>query len=251
VPADEPTGAQLSGQSAVSDRFKTTLWTTVLAAGNKSSSDSEAALARLCQTYWRPVYAYIRKRTPSPDQAQDLTQGFFNHLLEKEHLARADPNRGRFRSFLMTSVQNFLRDMHDYSTSQKRGGGRALLSLDLTFADEENEPAAALTPELAFEKRWARSMLDQVMSRLTEEYRASGRAALFHSLQPHLWGDSDSVPYDELARRFGATSVQLRVTAHRVRQRYREILREEIAQTVSSPDEVESEIQYLLRLVSS
>lgn len=244
-------GAWLLAQGSVNaTQFRTTLWTTVLAAGKQSSPDSEAALARLCQIYWRPVYAYIRTRTPSPEQAQDLTQSFFSRFLEKNCVARAERKRGRFRGFLLTSVANFLCDEHDRATSQKRGGGQPLLSLDLALLEEEREPAVALTPALAFEKRWASSLLDQVMSRLTEEYRASGRSGLFEHFQSHLWGDADSIPYEQLSKRLGMSSVHLRVAAHRMRQRYRETLREEIAQTVSNPEEIEDEIRYLLQVVS-
>jgi len=253
MPAAEPTeGAWLlSPGPANASQFQTTLWTTVLAAGKQSSSDSEAALAKLCQIYWPPVYAYIRKRTPSPEQAQDLTQSFFARLLEKNYVARAERARGRFRSFLMTSVENFLCDEHDRATSLKRGGGQSPLSLDVALDEDENEPAEFLTPAVAFEKRWARSLLDEVMRRLTEEYQAGGRGVLLGHLQSHLWGDTESIPYEELSKQLGMTSVNLRVSAHRVRQRYREILHEEIAQTVSSPEEIESEIRYLLQVVSS
>lgn len=231
--------------------FQTTRWTLVLAAGQQSSPDSQAALAKLCQIYWGPVYAYVRKRTASPEQAQDLTQGFFARLLEKNYVGRADPARGRFRAFLMTSVENFLCDEHDRATSLKRGGGQAPLSLDAALTGEEMEPAEALTPAVAFEKRWAKTLLDQVMTRLAREYQESGRGALFEHLQSHMWGESDSVPYEELSKRLGMSNVHLRVTAHRMRQRYREILCDEVAQTVSSPDEIKSEIRYLIQVVSS
>jgi RNA polymerase sigma factor (sigma-70 family) len=253
MPAAEPNeGAWLLAQGAKNaNQFQTTLWTTVVAAGEKSSPDSQAALARLCQIYWRPVYAYVRKRTPSPEQAEDLTQSFFARLLEKNYIARADRKRGRFRSFLMTSVENFLCDEHDRATSLKRGGKQRSLSLDLVLADEEKEPALALTPAQAFEKRWARSLLDQVMSQLANESRRNGRFHLFEHLQAHLWGEADSISYDGLSKELGMSHVHLRVAVHRMRQRYREILREEIAQTVASPEEVEEEIRYLLQIVSS
>jgi RNA polymerase sigma-70 factor (ECF subfamily) len=253
MPASEPTeGAWLHVPGAPNaTQFQTTLWTTVLAAGKESSPSAEAALARLCQIYWPPVYAYIRKRTNSPEQAQDLTQAFFARLLEKNYIARAERERGRFRSFLMTSAENFLCDEHDRATSLKRGGKQQPLSLDAAFSGEELEPAAALTPALAFEKRWARTLLEQVMKRLADEYRGTSRQALFERLQSHLWGEADSIPYDELSQTLGMTHVHLRVTAHRMRQRYREILRDEIAQTVTTPAEIESEIQYLIQVVSS
>jgi RNA polymerase sigma factor (sigma-70 family) len=253
VLAGEPTeGAWLSAQGSVNtNQFRTTLWTTVLAAGNQSSPDSGAALARLCQVYWPPVYAFVRKRTPSPEQAQDLTQSFFARFLEKNYVARAERNRGRFRSFLMTAVENFLCDEHDRANSLKRGGGQAPLSLDLALAEEDILPGTGDSPALAFDKRWARSLLDEVTRRLAEEYETSGRLCLFEHLQSHLWGDADSIPYEDLSKRLQMSTVHLRVLAHRMRQRYRAILREEIAATVTNPEEIESEIRYLLQVVSS
>ncbi len=249
--ANETEAAWIFTQTpANTSQFQTTLWTTVLAAGKDASPDSQAALAKLCQIYWRPVYAYIRKRTPSPEQAQDLTQGFFERFLEKNYVARAERNRGRFRSFLMTSVENFLCDESDRAKCLKRGGGQALLSLDAALTEEE-EPPAALTPSLAFEKRWASSLLEQVMRRLAEEFGRTSRGALFDHLQPHLWGDADRIPYQELSRRLNLTTVHLRVISHRLRERYRDILREEVAQTVATPEEIEAEIRYLLHVVSS
>jgi RNA polymerase sigma-70 factor (ECF subfamily) len=252
-PTDPTEGAWFADQAAANAaQFRTTLWTVVLTAGDRSSPDSEAALAKLCQTYWLPVYAFIRKRGRSPEQTQDLTQEFFARFLEKNYVARAERQRGRFRSFLMTSVDNFLRDEHDRASSLKRGGGQSPLSLDAKLAEEEflNEPAETLTPASAFEKHWARTLLENVMHRLAEEYRETNRLALFEQLQPHLWGDSDSIAYGELSQRLTMSVVNLRVTAHRMRQRFREILREEIAQTVSNPDEIDSEIQYLMQVVS-
>jgi RNA polymerase sigma factor (sigma-70 family) len=248
----QPTkAAWLSNQeSANTAHFQTTLWTTVLAAGAQASSGSEAALARLCQIYWKPVYAYVRKRVFSPEQAQDLTQSFFARLLEKNYIARADRNRGRFRSFLMTSVENFLRDEHDRATSLKRGGGESPLSLDIALDEEANEPMVNLTPALAFEKRWVSTLLEEVMSRLKTEY-AGNRSLLFEHLQAHLSGETDAVPYDQLAQQLGVSSVHLRVIAHRMRQRYREVLRAEIAQTVGAPAEIDSEISYLMQIASS
>ena len=163
-----------------------TLWTTVLAAGRESSANAEDALARLCQTYWPPVYAYVRKRTPSVEQAQDLTQGFFARLLEKNYLARAEKGPGRFWSFLLTSVDNFLCDEYVRSTSLTRGGGRSPISLDLARAQELNTPVNDLTPALAFEKRWVRALLEQVLKQLRKDYENGDRLRLFAYLQAHL-----------------------------------------------------------------
>ncbi|HXP62565.1 MAG TPA: sigma-70 family RNA polymerase sigma factor [Dongiaceae bacterium] len=246
--ADEP---WLSAEGAASaTRFQTTLWTTVLTAGNPSSPGAEAALAKLCQTYWLPVYAFIRKRTPSREQAEDLTQSFFARFLERNDVARAERERGRFRCFLMSSVQNFLSDEHDRATCLKRGGGQALLSLDAALVEEEREPAEFLTPALAFEKRWAQTVLEQTMGRLAEEYRAKGRGEFLECLQPHLWGETNSIAYAELAQRFAMSSVHLRVAIHRLRQRYREVLRDEIGQTVSDPAEIDGEMRYLFQVLS-
>lgn len=251
MPAREPIeDAWLFTQgTANATEFRTTLWTAVLAAGKESSPDSEAALASLCQTYWPPVYAYVRKRVSSAEKAEDLTQSFFARFLEKNYIARAQRDRGRFRCFLLTSVENFLHDEHDRSTTLKRGGGQPVLSLDLALMDEE--PATPMTPALAFEKRWARTLLNRVMQRLREEHREGSRAELFEHLQSQLWGETATVPYEELSRKLGMSNVHLRVAAHRMRQRYRQILREEIAQTVSRSEEIEDEIRYLLQVVSN
>jgi len=188
---------------------------------------------------------------PTPEKAQDLTQAFFARFLEKNCVARAQRERGRFRCFLLTSVENFLCDEYDRATSLKRGGGRPLLSLDQALLDEENEPAATMNPALAFEKRWVRALLDRVMRRLRAEHQEGNRAGLFEQLQPQLWGEGRAIPYEELSGRLGMSSVRLRVAAHRMRKRYREILNEEIAQTVSRPEEIEDEIRYLLKVLSS
>jgi RNA polymerase sigma factor (sigma-70 family) len=253
MPATEPPDdARLTSVSAPS-LFRTTLWTVVLTAGDPASPECEAALARLCQTYWTPVYAFIRKRGNSPEQAKDLTQGFFEKFLQKNLAGRAQRTRGRFRSFLMSSVQNFLRDEHDRDTSLKRGGTETKLSLDWNDSDEASllELSGSLTPVEAFEKQWARALLDSVLQRLAAEYEENDRGSLFEQLQSHLWGDSESIPYSELSRQFGMSMVNLRVFAHRMRQRFREILREEVAQTVDSADEIPAETQYLRQIVSA
>ncbi len=230
--------------------FHTTLWTEVVNAGNRSAPRSEAALARLCQIYWLPVYAFIRKRESSPEDAADLTQSFFAKFLEMNYVARADRERGRFRSFLMSSVANYLRDEHDRANTLKRGGGQVLLSLDAGLAEEEFlQETEAPTPASAFEKQWANTVLNSATQRLAAELREQGRSELFEHLQAHLWGESDSVPHAELAARLGMTEVNLRVSMHRLRQRYREALREEIAQTVDSAAEIEEEIRYLMQVV--
>jgi RNA polymerase sigma-70 factor (ECF subfamily) len=239
-------------QEAWARRFNTTHWSVVLAAGDETSALAEQALTRLCRTYWFPIYAFIRKRGHSPEQAQDLTQGFFAGFLEKGYVAKAAPDRGRFRCFLMTSVENFLRNENDRARAQKRGGGRDLISLDEQDAEQRYlcVPATETDPAKTFEQRWAATLLNTVLARLQEEYEATGRRELFEALQAHLWGDSDSVPYPQLAEQFGLSLANVKMTAHRLRLRYRELLREEIAHTVALPSQIDDEIRHLMKVVS-
>jgi RNA polymerase sigma-70 factor (ECF subfamily) len=230
----------------------TTHWSVVLAAGDQSSAEGQEALARLCHTYWLPVYAFVRKRGHPPAEAKDLAQDFFARFLEKNSVARAVRERGRFRSFLMTSVQNFLRDARDHSQAQKRGGGRPAVSLDERDAEAfyRAQPADELDPAKEFELRWALTILDHVMQELRQEYVELGRGNLFDALQAHLWGDSESVPYPQLAEQFQLSLANVKSIAHRLRQSYRTRLREEIAHTVCQPSEVDDEVRYLMQVVS-
>ena len=167
--------------------FQTTHWSVVLSAGEAASPEVDAALTRLCQTYWLPVYAFVRKRGHSPEQAQDFTQAFFANFLEKQHVTKADRERGRFRSFLMTSVENFLRNENDRAQAQKRGGGQKLISLDEQDAEARYlcEPTTETDPAKAFEQRWAATLLNTVLNRLQAEFGATGRGDLFEALQAH------------------------------------------------------------------
>jgi RNA polymerase sigma-70 factor (ECF subfamily) len=232
--------------------FNTTHWSVVLAAGEEGSEQASAALSRLCQTYWFPVYAFIRKRGHSPDQSQDFTQEFFAVFLEKNYVARAARDRGRFRAFLMSSVENFLHNQHSRAQAQKRGGGQKLLSLDYDEAEERYriEPVEQSDPATIFEQQWAATLLQAVLNRLRDEFGAEGRVGLFEDLQAHLWGDAESIPYSRLAQKSGLTEGNIKLIAHRMRQRYRELLREEIAQTVAMPGEVDDEIRHLMKIVS-
>ena len=245
-----PTESNAGPQSPV---FATTHWSVVLTAGDESSPQVEAALTSLCRSYWLPVYAFVRKRGHSPEQAQDLTQAFFANFLEKQHVMKANRERGRFRSFLMTSVENFLRNEHDRAQAQKRGGGRQHISLDEQDAEARFlcEPITEADPAKAFEQRWAATLLSNVLGRLQAEFGANGRGDLFEALQAHLWGDAESTPYPELAERFGLSLANVKTTAHRLRQRYRELLREEIAHTVALPSQIDDEIRHLMAVVSS
>ena len=241
----------LESADGAARQFHTTHWSVVLAAGDTGSDQAAAALSRLCQTYWFPVYAFIRKRGHSPEQAQDFTQEFFAGFLEKNYVAKAARDRGRFRVFLMTSVENFLHNQHDRTQAQKRGGGEKLLSLDYRDAEDryQVEPIEHADPAKMFEQQWAATLLETVLNRLRDEFGAEGRACLFEDLQAHLWGDAQSIPYSQLAQKAGMKEGNVKTIAHRLRQRYRELLREEIAQTVSKPGEVDDEIRHLMRVV--
>ena len=245
-------GTDRESERAAPHVFATTHWSVVLAAGDQSSPETEAALSRLCQSYWFPIYAFVRKKGHSPEEAQDLVQEFFAGFLEKNYVAKADRERGRFRCFLMTSMENFLHNQNDRARAQKRHGGRQLISLDQQDAEARyrREPRIETNPARTFEQRWATTLLNTVLTRLQNEFRTSGRSELFDALQAHLWGDSESIGYAQLAERFGLTLANVKVTAHRLRQRYRELLREEIAHTVGSPDQIDDEIQHLMKVVS-
>jgi RNA polymerase sigma-70 factor (ECF subfamily) len=223
----------------------------VLTAARSDTTRARAALENLCQTYWHPLYAYVRRRGYSPEDAQDLTQAFFAQLLERNAVASVAPERGRFRSFLLASMNHFLADEWDKARAQKRGGGR-VISLDLQSAEMRlgEIPVENFTPEKAFEHRWAITLLEQVYQKLEKEYLAQGKAALFDVLRITLAGTSQSAPYAELGRKLGMTEGAVKVAVHRLRQRYRTLLRDTIADTVSGPDEVEDELRYLFRTLA-
>ena len=226
------------------DRFATTHWSVVVSAGDSRSPQAERSLAVLCENYWFPLYAFIRRAGHSAEDAQDLTQGFFVRLLDKRFLAAADRQKGRFRTFLLTAVKHFLANEHDRATAKKRGGGRTVVPLEDLEARYAREPADTLTPERIFERQWALTLLEQVLVRLQREMAAQGKAALFDALKDSLAG-GPADGYAATADRLGMTEGAVKTAAHRLRRRYRELLREEIAKTVAGPDEVEEEIRYL------
>lgn len=232
--------------------FGTTHWSVVLTAGDLHSPDAHACLAHLCQTYWYPLYVCVRRHGHSPEDAEDLTQAFFAKLLEKNQIALADPGRGRFRTFLLRSLENFLRNRHRDRTTQKRGGGRPLVSLDAQTAEERyaEEPSGAATPAELFEREWAATLLDQVLEQLRREFAAGGRLELFDALEPHLWGDETSTPHAQIAAPLGMTVVAVRVTLHRLRQRFHDLLRAAITATVESPAEAEDELRHLRQVLA-
>jgi RNA polymerase sigma-70 factor (ECF subfamily) len=232
--------------------FATTRWSLVVAAQDRSQPEAGHALAELCRLYWYPLYGYIRSRGHGHDTAQDLTQEFFARLLEKDVLAAVDQNKGRFRSFLLAACQHFLANQHDHDCAQKRGGGREPMSIDFRDADGRyaHEPAHGETPERLFERRWALALLERVLARLRGEYEAAGRALLFECLKSRLTGDR-AVPHAAVARELGVTEGAVKVAVHRLRQRYRELLRDEIGQTLDDAGQVEEEIRALFAALGS
>ncbi len=232
--------------------FATTHWSVVLAAGRGDSPQAQASLEKLCQTYWCPLYAYVRRRGYAEADAKDLTQAFFAWLLERDWLERADQQRGRFRSFLLSSFNGFLANEWNRARAQKRGGGR-VISLSFDPADPRCgwEPADNVTPEQAFEWRWAVTLLDEVMSRLREDYTRQDKADLFEQLKPCLLGERAAQPYAALASKLGMTEGSVKVAVHRLRQRYRQLLREEIANTVAQSEDIEEEMRHLFAVLAS
>jgi len=226
-------------------QFPTTRWTLVVAAGDPKRKEARSALASLCENYWYPLYAYLRRRGYPADQAQDLTQDFFIRVLEGRYLDRADAGKGRFRAFLLTSLKFFVADEKDRQRAHKRGGG-AVVSLEFSFGEEryQREPTHDETPERLFERRWALSVLDRVVEKMRNEFVRHGRAEHFERLKVFLLGHSDA-PYAALARELSTSEGALKVAIHRLRKRYRELLRQEIADTVADPAEVESELRFL------
>ncbi|MBC8356793.1 MAG: sigma-70 family RNA polymerase sigma factor [Planctomycetes bacterium] len=218
----------------------------IAAIGEESSVESRDALASLCETYWYPLYAYVRRKGHQAAEAQDLTQAFFAELLEKDRVQLADQQRGRFRSFLLASLNNFVANQWRRDNAQKRGGGKTPLSFDVEAAEGRyrHEPSHEATAEKIFERRWAMTLLEQTMLRLSDEYARSDKAALLEQLKGHL-GQGTVTPYREVAERLGMSETAVKVAAHRMRKRCGQILREEISHTVSEPDTVDSELQQL------
>jgi RNA polymerase sigma-70 factor (ECF subfamily) len=233
--------------------FHTTHWSAVLTARGNDSAAAHGALCDLCRTYWYPLYAYIRRRGNSPEEAADLTQGFFGRLIEKNYLNDLTPGMGRFRSFLLTSVKHFLANEWDRAQAQKRGGGKPVLSLDDDSAEERfrSEPVDNITPEIVFERRWAYTVLEQVLSRLRGEFVKTERAGLFDELKIFLSADDRQVSYAEIGLRTGLKESTVKVSVHRLRRRYGELLRAEIAGTVADPGEVEDEVRHLIAVLSN
>jgi RNA polymerase sigma-70 factor (ECF subfamily) len=231
--------------------FPSTHWSIVLNAGTGPATVAREALEKLCRVYWYPLYGFIRRQGRSPEDAQDLTQEFFARFLEQETFRRADADRGRFRTFLLACLKHFLVSDWRKATAAKRNAG-PLVSLDQDEAEEryQAEPSDQLAPDKVFEKRWAAALLEQVLRRLGQEYAAQGKQQLFEKLKLNLWGNRDVAPYAELAPQLGLSEGALKVAVHRLRQRYLEMLRSEVAQTLANPADVDDELRHLIQVMS-
>lgn len=233
--------------------FATTHWSLILAAGRSPTPRSAAALETLCETYWPPRYAYARRKGHSAEDAEDLVQGLFALLLEREDLQHVAPERGKFRSFLLASLNHYISNERDRARAKKRGGDRLILSLDAQREEEGylQEPADNLTPEKVFERRWALTLLERAFARLRDEHEVKGKSEFFDSIQPYLVASEDRAPYKEAAEKLGMSEGSLKVAIHRMRRRFRDALRDEVAQTVTNEKEIEEEIRYLLTVLGS
>jgi RNA polymerase sigma factor (sigma-70 family) len=244
-------GSAAAGQRAAAS-FTTTHWSVVLEAQSESPAAQEA-LEKLCRTYWWPIYGFVRRHGYSPEEAQDLTQGFFALLLERRDLDAVRREKGRLRSYLLASVKNFLAKAHRHTMTVKRGEGRALVPLDELLARElaDLEPADTLTADRIFERRWALTLLEQVLTRLESEHRSAGNAQLFDCLKEFLSDEPGRRSQAEVAAELGMTENAVKQAFHRIRQRYRQLLHDEIAQTVAVPGDVEDELRHFISVLQA
>lgn len=236
----------------MSDRIATTQWSQVLAARDGTGIEARRALEGLCQIYWQPLYSFIRHLGSDPDEASDLTQAYFAELLEKDFLAGVDADRGKFRSFLYTSARHFLYHQRDKSKALKRGGGTVTLSLDMKSAEQgySIQPKADMTPEDVFEYRWAMTVITRAVRRLEEESRISGSSSQFDQLKAYLTGDEPQVPYQQVAATLEMSEGAVKVAVHRLRKRFGQCLRAELAETVLDVHEVDAELRRMLAILS-
>lgn len=240
------------GDSSNSPRpyFVTTHWSVVLAAQDKSSPDSAAALERLCRYYWYPLYAYVRGTGRSPHDAQDLTQEFFARLLAQDWLRVVLPERGRFRTFLLVAMKRFLANEWHRGMAQKRGAGNLPLSLDTEAAEHRFAAEPPLTPDELYERRWAMTLLDESLERLQRDFTHTGKETDFNSLKEWLTAERGSIPYGQIAARLGTTEGAARVAVHRMRKQFRQLFRQTIAETVDGAGDVDSEMRHLITVLS-
>ncbi len=234
--------------------FTTTHWSMVVRAAAAGTTESQAALEELCRVYWFPLYWFARRRGMPPHDAEDLTQGFFEDLLARGAVAQADATRGRFRTFLLASFQNYHSHQRAYTGRIKRGGGREIVSIEALQQAEsrfQEEPATTDSPEKLFDRKWALSLLEATLETVRREYSAIGKAELFDELKVILWGGRGEVSYVEIARRLNSTEGAIKVAVHRLRRRFREVLQGEVAKTVLEAAEVEDEIRHLFAALNA
>jgi DNA-directed RNA polymerase specialized sigma24 family protein len=233
--------------------FTTTHWSVIFAAAQNSAPGAQEALEKLCRTYWYPLYVYVRRRGQSAEDAKDLVQGFFARLLAKSFLEGVVPEKGKFRSFLLAALNHFLSDEWDKARAQKRGGGLTMLSLDETVGEERYrlEPAETVTAEKLFERRWALTLLEQARLRLKEESTQLGQGELYERFRALEAKDANSPSYAQIATDLGSSESAVKSALFRMRQRYKELVREEVGSTVASPSEIDEEIRYLISVLSA
>lgn len=234
-------------------RFKTTQWNVVLAAGHGPDGAAESALEEVCRAYWFPLYAFVRRYGHSPEDAQDLTQEFFARFLGKNYFARADRRRGKFRTFLLASLKHFLTEEWRRGSRQKRGGGQALIAWDELDAERRYAaaPGAVTPPDLAFERDWAEALLQKVLDQLHADCASTGRREMYEQLLQFLWGPGANVSYAQIGERLHMNEGTVKVAVHRLRRRFRDLLREELSRNVASPSEVDDELRHILKVFSS
>lgn len=237
-----PGSGPVTGHGA---QFAPTSWTDVLAAQRGGSLEAEAALEKLCLTYWYPLYSYLRRKGYDPHKAQDLNQEFFYRLIRENYLGAVDRRRGKFRSFLLAALNHFVSNQRDYERAAKRGGGQPLISLDEQDAEDrfKHEPVSALSPEKIFEKNWFLTLFDQALARLREEQRAAGKVEVFEQLKLFVVEDAESGDYNAAAAKVKMTPNAVAVTVHRLRERYKKLVHEEVMRTVADPAEIEDELR--------
>lgn len=235
-----------------SPRFATTRWTMVVSAGDRASPDSQAAMAALCRSYWFPLYAFVRRSGKNAHDAQDLTQAFFQKIIERDLLSAADRERGKFRTFLLTVMKRFLINEYEASVAEKRGGGCRIEPLDTTVAEERYlaEPPGRHTADDLFERRWALTLLERVMTTLREDFTATGRTGDFDVLKPYLVAGRGEIPYAEVAAKLRCTEGAARVATHRLRKRFREVFRAAVADTVADTAEVDAELRHVVEVIA-
>jgi len=232
-------------------RFATTHWSVVLTARQSSSPAAQEALERLCRTYWPPLYAYVRRQGHDVEESKDLTQAFFARFIDRHYFGHASPKEGRFRSFLLTSLKHFLVNDWEHARAQQRGGGQIPISLDVAtnYEGAWAGPVDEASPETMYERQWASTLLQSVLSRLEQEHASAGTSELFEALKSRVWGTQEAESYERLAQRLGQKEGALRTAAHRLRQRYGELLREEIAHTVADAKEIDDELRHLIAVL--